>query len=81
MVVSCFIGKQVLPYRDVKRGDSGVGLAEQWLAIDLAKDATAGFHDGVRPDDLQIEHEPSGLDAIDHVAQDVHDVLRLHSSE
>jgi hypothetical protein len=27
------------------------------------------------------EHEPAGLDRFDHLAQDVHDVLRIDSSE
>jgi hypothetical protein len=30
---------------------------------------------------LQVEYEPAGLDRLDHVAQDVHDVLRVYSSE
>lgn len=35
----------------------------------------------VGPDHLQIEYVPAGPDRLDHVAQDVHDVLRVYSSE
>jgi hypothetical protein len=35
----------------------------------------------VGADHLQVEYEPAGLDRLDHVAQDVHDVLRVYSSE
>jgi hypothetical protein len=30
---------------------------------------------------LQVEYRAAGLDCVDHIAQDVHDVLGLHSSE
>ena len=40
-----------------------------------------GLDDRVGPDHLQVEDEPAGLDRVDCVAQDVHDVLRVYSSE
>ncbi|MGZ4401500.1 MAG: hypothetical protein ACXVRI_01420, partial [Gaiellaceae bacterium] len=59
----------------------GVGLREQRLAPDLADPLLAGLDDRVRPDHLQVEDEPTGIHRVDHVAQDVHDVLRFDSSE
>jgi hypothetical protein len=65
----------------VHRSGCGIGAGEQRLAVDLAQHLALGLDDRVRPDHLQVEHEPTGLDGFDQVAQDVHDVLGLHSSE
>jgi len=35
----------------------------------------------VGPHHLQVEYVPAGPDRLDHAAQDVHDVLRVYSSE
>ena len=59
----------------------GVGAAEQRLAVDLVHDLPVDLDRGVGPDDLQVEDESAGLDCVDHVAQDVHDVLRVDASE
>jgi len=47
------------------------------LPVDLAYDSSVDLYARVGPDHLQVEHEASGLDCADHVAQDVHDVLRI----
>ncbi|HEU4612428.1 MAG TPA: hypothetical protein VFS15_10140 [Kofleriaceae bacterium] len=62
------------------RGRS-VGRDEEGLAVDLADDSAVDLDDGIRSDDLQVEDVPAGLDCCDHLTQDVHDVLRLDSSE
>jgi hypothetical protein len=58
-----------------------VGLAEERLAVDLADDPSVGLDNWIRPDHLQVESEPTRLDRVHHVAQDVHDVLRVDASE
>jgi hypothetical protein len=59
----------------------GVGLAEERLAVELADDPSVGLDNRIRPDHLQVESEPTRLDRVQHVAQDVHDVLRVDASE
>ena len=59
----------------------GVGHAEERFAVDLADDLPVDLDGRVRPDHLQVEDDPAGLDRVDHVAQDVHDVLRVDASE
>jgi hypothetical protein len=54
---------------------------EEWIAVDLADASRIDLHGRVRPDHLQVEHQPAGLDRFDHVAQDVHDVLGIDASE
>jgi len=65
----------------VDGGGCGNSRAEERLTVDLAHLSAASLDDRVRADHLQVEHEPARLDRFDHVAQDVHDVLRLDSSE
>ena len=81
MVVDRFLDKRARRHRGVDRRPRRVGKREQRLAVDLAQLLTVGFDDRVRPDHLQVENEPAGPDCRNHVAQDVHDVLRFHSSE
>ena len=59
----------------------GVGGVEERLAVDLAEELALGFNDRVGPDHLQVEYEPARFDRLDHLTQDVHDVLRIDSSE
>ena len=59
----------------------GIGQPEERSAVDLAEGSAVELDPGVRPDHLQVEHHSAGPDRFDHVAQDVHDVLRLYSSE
>jgi hypothetical protein len=58
-----------------------VGVAKERLAVDLAERDSAGFDDWVRPYHLQVEDESAWPDRLDHMTQDVHDVLALNSSE
>jgi len=62
-------------------GGCSIGHVEEWCAVDLADDLRLDLHGRVRPDHLQVEHQPAGLDRFDHVAQDVHDVLGIDASE
>ena len=50
-------------------------------AVDRAHDRPLDLNDGLRPDHLQIEHDAPRADSVDHLAQDVHDVLRVDASE
>ena len=68
-------------YVSIDGGGGGVSEPEERLSIDLADHAAADLDPGIGPDHLQVQHEPVGLDRVHHVAQDVHDVLRLYSSE
>jgi hypothetical protein len=54
---------------------------EQRLAVDLGDHAPVQLHQWIRPNHLQIEDEPAGPDCLGHSTQDVHDVLRWHTSE
>ena len=65
----------------VDRRRRGVSGLEERLAVDFADELAVDFDEGVRPDHLQVEHEAPGLDCCDHLTQDVHDVLRIDSSE
>src|SRR6478752_1462506 len=51
------------------------------VAVDFADDLPADFDRRVRPDHLKVEHVSSRTDSPNHVAQDVHDVLRVDASE
>ena len=55
--------------------------AEKWLAVDCAEHLAVYFNVRIGPDHLQVEHDAAELHCFDHVAQDVHDVLRLYSSK
>ena len=72
-----------LPLTDKRLDGSGrsVSPAKQWLPVDRAEETVCDLDAGVGPDHLQVEHRPTGTNRLDHVAQDVHDVLRLDSSE
>lgn len=59
----------------------GVGLSEDRPAIDFAEKPAASLDSRIRPDHLQVKNRTSWPDRCNHVAQDVHDVLGLHSSE
>jgi len=65
----------------VDGGCCGVGCMEERLAVDLADEALVDLRGWIGPEHLQVEHEPSRPHCFDHVAQDVHDVLRGDSSE
>ena len=65
----------------VDGGRGRVGLPKQRLAVDLAQEPLASLDARVGPDHLQVEHCPAWTHRLDHVPEDVHDVLRLHSSE
>jgi hypothetical protein len=65
----------------VDRGDGGVGFTEQGFRVDNADDVPVDFDDGLGPDHLQVEDEAGWPDCVDHLMQDVHDVLRVDASE
>src|SRR5207244_12003165 len=47
----------------------------------IAQDLAVYVNVRIGPDHLQVEHDAAELHCFDHVAQDVHDVLRLYSSK
>jgi hypothetical protein len=65
----------------VDRGNGRVGRAEERLRVDDADDRTVDLDDGLRADHLQVEDESRRGDRVDHLTQDVHDVLRVDASE
>ena len=81
VVVDRLLNQLVASHEPVDSSGCGVGAAEERFAVDLADDLPLALDGRVGADHLQIEYKSAGLDRIDHVAQDVHDVLRFHSSE
>jgi hypothetical protein len=81
VVVDFLLDQQAAVDVVVDRSGRSVRHDEQWLAVDLADDATVDLDYGVRSDHLDVEHLPVRLDRCDHLTQDVHDVLRVDSSE
>src|SRR5438105_6343528 len=81
VVVDRLLEQLSLSDEGVNRGGRGVGGPEERLALDLADELAVDLDDRVGPDHLQVEHEAAGLDCLDHLTQDVHDVLRIDSSE
>ena len=65
----------------VDGGGRSVRAAEERFSVDLTDDLSVAFDGRVGAYHLQVKDEPARGDRIDHVAQDVHDVLRFHSSE
>jgi hypothetical protein len=81
VVVDGLLDETTRGHQIVDRCSGGVGPLEEGLAIDFAQHLAVALGSRIRPDHLQIENDASGPDRVHHVAQDVHDVLRLHSSE
>ena len=81
VVVDCLFEQPSGADERVDGGGRGVGGAEERLAVDFADEAFADLGGRVRPYHLQVENVPVRLDCSDHIAQDVHDVLRVDSSE
>jgi hypothetical protein len=68
-------------YGGVDGCDGRVRFGEEWLSVKLTDESSVGLDARVRSDHLEVENEPPCLHRVDHVAQDVHDVLRLYSSQ
>ena len=66
---------------EVSGGDSSVDGRCQRLPVNLGDDVPIPLDLRVRPDHLQVEHDPARHHRLEHSTQDVHDVLRLHASE
>jgi hypothetical protein len=81
MVVDRLLDEPISSNKRVNAGGRGVSFPEERFAVDLADVSPADLDDRIRADHLQVEHEPAWLDRFDHLAQDVHDVLGLDSSE
>jgi hypothetical protein len=58
-----------------------VRLREEWLSVKLADESSTDLDVRVRSDHLEVEDDTACLHCVDHMAQDVHDVLRLYSSQ
>jgi hypothetical protein len=81
VIVDCLLDELSAEDERVDGVGRGVSGAKERLAVDLADGSPVDFDGWVGPDYLQVEYEPAGLDRVDHFAQDVHDVLRIDSSE
>jgi CspA family cold shock protein len=81
VVVDCLLDQQSAFDERVDGGGGGVSAAEERLAVDLGYDPPVDLDGRVRPDHLQVEDNPVRLDRVDHMGQDVHDVLRVDASE
>ena len=81
MVVDGLLGKPSAGDEGVDCGGRRVGRPEKGLAVDLANDPPVDLDNGIRANHLQVEDQPTRPYCLDHVAQDVHDVLGLDSSE
>jgi hypothetical protein len=62
-------------------GGGGVGLAEEWFAVDLADKLVVDLDARVGSDYLQVEHGSARAYCVDHVVEDVHDVRGFDASE
>jgi hypothetical protein len=81
VVICCFLDQSTGKDEIVNGRGCGVGFLEQRVAVDLAEHLTLDLDDRVRADYLEVENDSTGFDRFDHVAQDVHDVLQVDSSE
>jgi len=81
VVVDCLLDQLSGPDERVDCRGRGIGHPEERFAVDFADDLPADFDRRVRPDHLKVEHVSSRTDSPNHVAQDVHDVLRVDASE
>jgi len=81
MVVDGFLDELTGGYGGIDGCRGGVRFREEWLSVKLTNESLADLDARVRPDHLEVEDEPARLHCVDHMAQDVHDVLRLYSSQ
>jgi hypothetical protein len=61
--------------------DGRVCLPEERLTVDLEDDPAVDLDARIRADHLQVQDKATELDRFEHATQDVHDVLRIDSSE
>jgi hypothetical protein len=81
VIVDRLLEQTALGDQRVYRRGCCVGLAQQFGCDELAYDPSVGLDPRLGADHLQVKDDPAGFDRLDHLAQDVHDVLRLYSSE
>jgi hypothetical protein len=81
MVVDSLLDQLTGANGGVDGGHGSVRLREEWLTVKLADELPIDLDARVRPDHLEIEDDTACLDCVDHMAQDVHDILRLYSSQ
>ncbi len=81
MIVDRLFGQSSAINLGVDRCQGGVRLYEQCRTVDLADQFPVNFDAGIWPDHLQVESDAAGPHRSDHVAEDVHDVLGIYSSE
>ena len=81
MVVDSLFDELTGGYGGVDGCHGRVRLCEEWLSVKLADESPADLDARVRSDHLEVEDEPACLHCVDHMVQDVHDVLRLYSSQ
>ncbi len=81
MVVDSLLDQLTGGYGGVDGCRGRVRFRKEWLPVKLADESPADLDARVRSDHLEVEDEPVCLCCVDHMAQDVHDVLRLYSSQ
>jgi hypothetical protein len=81
VVVARFLDEEAGPDHCVDLGGGRVSGGEEGTAVDLANVFAFDLDDRVRADHLKIEDESVWPQSVSEAAQDVHDVLGLHSSE
>lgn len=81
VLVHGFLGEPAPPDLCVDRSGRRVRLREQRLGLESADESAVDLDPGLGPGHLQVEDHATRAHRLDHLAQDVHDVLRLDSSE
>jgi len=81
VIVARFLDEQAGCDHRIDFGGGGLSRGEELTALHLAEILAGDLDDRVRTDHLKIEHEAAGGQSVSEAAQDVHDVLGLHSSE
>ena len=81
VVIDCLVDEMARFDPCIDRPCRSVCPLKHRLAVYPGDDEPVSLNRWIRPDHLQIKDQPSGLDRFDRTTQDVHDVLRRHTSE
>jgi hypothetical protein len=81
VVIDCLVEEIARFDPCIDRRCRGVCPLKHRIAVYPGDDAPVSLNRWIGPDHLQVEDQPVGLDRFDHSSQDVHDVLRRHTSE
>jgi hypothetical protein len=81
VIVDRFLDQPTVGDRGIDCMGRCVSLREERAAVDLADKHAIELDARVRSNHLQVKNDSARLHSADHIAEDVHDVLGLHSSE